>query len=99
MNKKKVILITGGATSLAREIALALSKENKIVIHYNSSEKEAISLLNEIGEDNCKIIKSDFTKDDPTLFFNEAISLFSSIDVILNTSSIFNKINIDEFNK
>ncbi len=99
MNKKKVILITGGATSLAKEIALALSKENKIIIHYNNSEKEAIFLLNEIGEDNCKIIKSDFTNDDPTLFFKKALSLFSSIDVILNTSSIFTKINIDEINK
>ncbi len=99
MNKKKVILITGGATSLAREIALSLSLENKIIIHYNNSEEEAKSLLKDIGEEHCKIIKADFLNEDSAQFFKKAISLFSAIDVILNMSSIFTKININEINK
>ncbi len=99
MNEKKVVLITGGANALAKQIALALSKENKIIIHYNNSEKAALSALNLIGEINCKIIQCDFNKEDADKFFKKAVKLFGSIDVIINASSIFEKIDTEQLNK
>ncbi len=99
MDKKKVVLITGGATALAKQIALALSVNYKIIIHYNNSRDEALALLKEIGDNNCKIIQADFNKTDPVVFFERTLSLFNSIDIIINASSVFEKLRIEELNK
>lgn len=99
MIDKKKILITGGATFLAREISLALSKDYQLIIHYNKSEEDAKSLLKEIGEDNCKLIQADFNRVDPKLFFKKALSLYGSIDILINASSVFTKIDTKNLNK
>jgi pteridine reductase len=99
MKEKKVVLITGGANALANEIAIALAKENKVIIHYNKSEKAAISALNLIGDKNCKLIQCDFNKEEAETFFKRSIELFGSLDVIINASSIFEKIDTSQLNK
>ncbi len=91
MDKEKVVLITGGATALAREVAIALSANYKIIIHYNKSEEEAKKVAETIGEERCKIIQADFNKVSAKSFFKEALSQFSTIDVVINAASIFEK--------
>lgn len=89
--EKRVVLLTGGATRLARKIAISLAKNNYLVIvHYNKSKDEALSLIDEIG-DECKVIQYDFFSHNTKGFFNNAVELFGQIDFIINAASIFNK--------
>ncbi|MGD1823196.1 MAG: SDR family NAD(P)-dependent oxidoreductase [Pleomorphochaeta sp.] len=96
MKKKRIILITGAATSLAKEVAKELAKDNLVIIHYNNSEKDACNLKN---EKNIKLIKADFSSVEPSAFFNSALSLYDDIDVIINAASIFKKVKIEDLNK
>ena len=46
---KFVALVTGASKRIGKEISIKLASENKnVVIHYNKSEKAAISLSKEI---------------------------------------------------
>jgi NAD(P)-dependent dehydrogenase (short-subunit alcohol dehydrogenase family) len=97
--EKSVVLITGGATRLARNIAISLAKNNYLVIvHYNKSEEEALSLKEEMG-DTCKLIQYDFFSHETKEFFNRAIELFGRIDFIINAASIFMKHEIQEIDE
>ena len=99
MERRKVVLITGSATALAREIAFALAKDYRIIIHYNSNQKKALEIQSELGLDNCKIIQADFTKVDVNDFFSSALNLFNQIDIIINAASIFNKIKTEDITR
>jgi pteridine reductase len=97
--EKRVVLITGGATRLARKIVIALVKNNYlVVVHYNKSKGEASFLSNEIG-DECKIIQYDFFLHETREFFNRAVELFGRIDFIINAASIFMKHKVDEIDE
>ena len=46
----KVVLVTGGAGGIGQSICRAFSSEGaRVVVHYNESEEEAVSLSKEIG--------------------------------------------------
>jgi NAD(P)-dependent dehydrogenase (short-subunit alcohol dehydrogenase family) len=97
--EKSVVMITGGATRLARKIAISLVKNNYlIIIHYNKSKDEALSLKNEMGAD-CKVIQYDFFSHETREFFNRAVELFGRIDYIINAASIFMKHELDEIDE
>lgn len=96
MDTKKVILITGAATSLASEIAKELSKDNLIIAHYNNSEDKALLLKEKY---NMKLLKADFSTADVSTFFNSALEIYNRVDVIINAASLFEKIDINNLNK
>ncbi len=49
----KTIFITGAAKRIGKEIALTFKELGwNIIIHYNSSKKDADDLANEINKDN-----------------------------------------------
>lgn len=97
--EKNVVLITGGATRLARKIALELVKNNYyIIVHYNKSEADAILLKKEIGE-KCKIIQYDFLSCNTIDFFCESVNLFGQIDYLINSASFFRKHEINEIDE
>ena len=59
----KTALITGGARRLGRSVAVHLRQAGcNIVVHYNRSKEEALSLQSEIG---CRLFQADFQK--PTI--------------------------------
>ncbi len=96
MNDKRVILITGAATSLAGEVAKNLSKDNLVIVHYNKSETYANYLKDKY---NVKLIQADFDIVNVSDFFNEAYKIYNRIDVIINAASIFQKVSIENINR
>lgn len=96
---KKVILITGGATRLARELAKYLVSANYlVVVHYNQSENEAKLLKEELGSD-CEIIKYNFLDNKTRVFFQNALLKFGRLDIIINAASIFSKQSLEEIDE
>ena len=55
------ILITGGSKRIGKEIAINFAKQGyNIILHYNTSRKEALQTKREINKiSNCEIIKGD----------------------------------------
>lgn len=83
--KGKRVLITGSALRIGSELAEAFSKRGaEILVHYNSSEKEALQLSENI---NAEILKFDLNK------INEIPAFFKKcghIDILINNASVFN---------
>ena len=110
MKKYKLVsLVTGASKRIGKEISIKLARENKnVVIHYNKSEKAAISLNKELNK-NFKvfstIIKADLSKPD------QIKKLFSTlkkknliVDCLINNASTFyydniKKVNLNSWNK
>lgn len=85
-----IILITGGAVRIGREIALSLlKKKHKVIVHYNTSDSEALSLKKLHPE--IELIKCDLND------INQVGHLLNSIDnldAIINNASAFQNDNI-----
>jgi len=45
----KIILVTGASTGIGAATAISLAKENQIIIHYNSSHKEAEKIAERVS--------------------------------------------------
>ncbi|MBK5200086.1 MAG: SDR family NAD(P)-dependent oxidoreductase [Spirochaetaceae bacterium] len=96
---KKVILITGGATRLAKELAKSLVSDNYLVIvHYNQSENDANLLKEELGR-SCEIIQYNFLDNESKVFFEKVLSKFGRLDIIINAASIFSKQSLGEIDE
>lgn len=94
---KQVVLITGGATNLAKDIAKSLmEKDYRVIVHYNESKEAAKLLQKEIG---CELIQYNFLEKKTELFFNETLEIYSSLDCIINCASIFKKIPSEDLNE
>jgi NAD(P)-dependent dehydrogenase (short-subunit alcohol dehydrogenase family) len=102
-SKKKIALITGGATRIGREISLSLAKNGwYTIIHYNSSESEAISILNQIKFDssqNAEIIKANFEESSDVHKIIPYINQnYGIVDLLINNASYFSNDNILDVN-
>lgn len=88
----KLAVVTGGAKGIGREIVRILSKLGyDIAFTYNSSEKLALELVNELEKDNrtVKAYKMDLTyRESIKEIFEEIIKDFNSIDVLVNSAGI-----------
>ncbi len=61
MKEEKTALITGGAKRLGRSISKELASSGyNVIIHYNSSENDALSLREELLEE--ELISSEVLK-------------------------------------
>ncbi len=94
---RKTALVTGGAKRIGREIALFLAREcYNILLHYNSSEKDALQLKSEIEAlgVTCKLGQANFLNDAEVhnLFIND------KFDLLVNNASIFKNDNIKNIN-
>lgn len=89
----KVILITGAAKRLGRELALALADRGfDLALHYHSSDKEAQSLLKEIQKKGAKakLFKADLTSvPEIEAMVSEALKHFGRLDVLINNAAVF----------
>ena len=97
----KTILITGAAKRIGKEIALTFSDMNwNVIIHYNSSQKDAEELKNLINKknpDSAKIIQANLDNDsDVERMISESKSCFDSIDMLVNNASTFYTTPIDD---
>ena len=100
----KTIFITGAAKRIGKEIALTFKELGwNIIIHYNSSKKDADDLANEINKDNpnsAKTVQGNLDiKEDVQKILSEVSKTFPSIDVLVNNASTFYPTPIDEISE
>jgi 3-oxoacyl-[acyl-carrier protein] reductase len=90
--KNKTAVITGSSRGLGRRIAMKFANEGaNVVINYYQDNKAANELYKQIRKvnKNVIVIKSDVAKrDDVRIMFNETISKFNTIDILINNAGI-----------
>ena len=90
----KVILVTGAAQRIGREISKVFADDNwNVIIHYNNSAEAALELakeLNQNREGSAAVIQANLDKDqDIERLINEAIASYGQIDALVNNASSF----------
>ena len=100
----KTVFITGAAKRIGKAIALTFKDLGwNIIIHYNSSKKDADDLANQINKDNpnsAKTVQGNLDiKEDVQKILSEVSETFPSIDVLVNNASTFYPTPIDEISE
>ena len=82
------IFITGGASGIGEQISRTLlSKEHRVLICYNSSEKNAQKLKARFP--NAEIFKADLAdREQAAAFFEYGINTFGGIDALINCAGV-----------
>ena len=94
----KVVMVTGSARRVGRAILLAFAREGAhVIIHHSHSDADAASAAEEARAFGVKalIVKGDYS--DPAQInanFNEVISHFGRLDILVNSASIFEKADL-----
>ena len=86
----KNVLVTGGAKRIGKEICRAFAESGaKVTIHYNSSEKEAMALLREMGgvDRGHSTIRADLSIRNE---LSGVYEILQGIDILINNASVFN---------
>jgi len=93
--KDKVILVTGSAKRVGKCIALTLAEKGaNVVINYNTSEKEAEKVTEDIRKIGVKsvAIKADVSKaDEVESMIGQIINKFGCLHVLINNAAVFFK--------
>ncbi len=91
----KVALVTGSAHRVGKAIALELARRGvHQVIHYSSSEKEAIQTSDEIAALGVQTMRFKADQSDPAQvnrLFEAIRAKFSRLDILVNSASMFQK--------
>ena len=100
LKEEKTALITGGAKRLGRAISKELASSGySVIIHYNSSEGDALSIRDELLEldVDVHILQADLLKDSETLSLFEKCKKLTGrpINLLINNASIFEYDNIE----
>ncbi len=105
----KTVLITGAAKRIGREIALSLAKKgSSIILHFNSSEKEATETVNQIQsiidekQNDAFVMKVQADLSDISAIDN-MLNKIPQVDILINNASNFYKtefkeITVEEWN-
>ena len=97
----KTVFITGAAKRIGKAIALTFKDLGwNIIIHYNSSKKDADELANKINKDNpdtARTVQGDLDKEaDITKILNDIDDIFPSLDLLVNNASTFYPTPLEE---
>ena len=100
LKEEKTALITGGAKRLGRAISKELARSGySVIIHYNSSEGDALSVRDELLEldVDVHILQADLLNDSETLSLFEKCKKLTGrpINLLINNASIFEYDNIE----
>ncbi len=87
----KIALVTGSARGLGKEILLELAKDHKVVVHYNTSKREAQNTLKEALKLNKAILVQADLKDESQVkaMFLETKEKLGEVDILINTVGDF----------
>jgi len=100
----KVILITGAAKRIGKEIAKEFfAVGSNVIIHFNNSEKDAANLCNELNAiraNGAIAIQANLDNlDDVKYLADKAMSAFGRIDGLINNASTFYPTPMGEFSE
>jgi len=88
-----VALVTGGAARVGRALCLALGADGyRVGIHYNSSEREATELAEELTSTGAgaEVLASDLTRPGSAAkLVDEAIARLDRLDLLVNNAALF----------
>ncbi len=92
---RKNVLITGAAKRIGANLALRFAEKKwNVIIHYNTSEKEAIQLKNQIINHGIEVsvLKADLTNENEIInLFSEINAIYGKLDVLINNAGIFHQ--------
>jgi len=99
-----MVFITGAAKRIGKEIALSFKELGwNIIIHYNSSEEDALNLAKEINNANKNTaitVQGNLdVKEDVNAIIKEVLDAFPSIDLLINNASTFYPTPIDDISE
>jgi 3-oxoacyl-[acyl-carrier protein] reductase len=83
------ILITGGSTGIGAETARHLAPGNRVLIHYNASEKEAREVAREVAEagGTADLFQADLMSEGGCVTLVDGVSAaVDSLDVLVNNA-------------
>src|SRR2546427_6259131 len=88
-----VALITGASRGIGRESALRMALAGaKVAVNYHRSEKEAQSLVREIGDQKAMAVRADVgTPGDVQTMIDAVVKRFGRIDILVNNAATFAK--------
>ena len=93
MTAVKTVLVTGAAKRLGRALALDLARHGwQIVLHYNSSEKEARATAADAATAGVKValLKADLSRESETAALVErAVAELGPLTALVNSASLF----------
>ena len=100
----KTIFITGAAKRTRTPIAPTFKELGwNIIIHYNSSKKDADELANKINKDNpdtARAVQGNLDKEaDIAKILNDIDGMFPSLDLLVNNASTFYPTPIEEISE
>ena len=100
----KTIFITGAAKRIGKAIALTFNDLGwNIIIHYNSSKKDADELASKINKDNpdtARTVQGNLDKEaDIVKILNDINDMFPSLDLLVNNASTFYPTPIEEISE
>ncbi len=104
MQMNKTIFITGAAKRIGKAIALTFKDLGwNIIIHYNSSKKDADELANKINKDNpdtARTVQGNLDKEaDIAKILNDIDGMFPTLDLLVNNASTFYPTPIEEISE
>ncbi len=103
----KTVIVTGGAKGIgAATCSLFAEQGYNVVINYNSSEKEATLLFNNLKSNgyNVSVFKADISKkDEAEKLVEHTVSTFGGVDILINNAGIaqqklFTDLTSDDWN-
>lgn len=91
--ERKVVLVTGSSRGIGRETILQFAKNNyDVVINYNRSENDALSLKEEVEEEfkvKALVVRCDVSKEkEVEAMISKIIKELGKIDVVVNNAAI-----------
>lgn len=90
--ENKVIIVTGSSRGIGKEIAIQLAKNGAtVIVNHSNSAKEAEQTVNTIVSEGGKAlaIKADVSnKADVTQLFDQSISKYGKVDVLINNAGV-----------
>lgn len=98
----KVILITGAAKRIGREMAWTFFNADwNVIIHFNSSNSDAKKLseeMNAIRENSASTIQANLDNlEDVTFLAKNALLAFNRVDALINNASTFYSTPMEDF--
>lgn len=89
---KKVVLVTGSSSGIGREIVRKLASDYEVIIHYNSSQSNALELKDELDKlynKDIMVVKCDLSSEEEIdSMLNNIYDRYGDIDVLVNNAGI-----------